>query len=51
MGLAYLRDNSRNEELCLVIQVNRSFTEDEGETRDGIQYFHAALEMLQNTLG
>lgn len=51
VGIAYLRDKSRNEELCLALQLNRSFMEDEGETRDGIQYFHVALEMLQSTLG
>lgn len=51
VGIAYLRDKSRNEELCLAIQLNRSFMEDEGETRGGIQYFHVALEMLQGTSG
>ena len=34
-----------------VIQVNPSFSEDEGEIRDGMKYFYIGLEMLHRTTG
>ena len=34
-----------------VIQVNSSFSEDEGEIRDGMKYFYIGLEMLHGTTG
>lgn len=34
-----------------VIQVNRSFSEDEEEIRDGMKYLYIGLEMFHGTTG